>query len=1019
MRPPIPSITLSRRAKIALWTAAILIVLIIALVQLTGVYINFLWFDSLGFRGVYTTIFWTRVSLFFIFGVVMALILGGNMLIAYLLSPPFRPMSPEQQNIERYRAMLEPRRFVLLTVISLIALFAAGMSAQGNWATWQLFLHGKSFGTTDPQFHLDVSFYAFDYPAYRLLLGFGFTAIIFAIILSVIVHYLTGAIRLQTPGPKVTVAARRHLTLLVFVFVVLKAIAYWLDRYGLVFSHRSIFTGASYTDVHAVLPARTILFWIAIVIAAGLIASLWLRNSMLPAIAFVSMLVLSILISGIYPAILQQVSVKPNAQNKEAPYIEHNITATRKAYNIATGADVTYVDYRAPKTPNPTTPDPTHANATLDNIRVLDPNIVSPTFAKFQSNGNQFGFAPKLDIDRYTSNGVENDYIVGVRELEAAGLTGDQTNWINLHTTYTHGLGFVAATAGTDVTNSSDSSGDFAEGGIPPSGFLSGSLRQDQVYYGELLPDYSIVGANGTPQEFNGVGQTKVSYAGGGGVSLGNLFTRLAFAINYKQTNFLLNDAASASGAKIIFDRDPRAMVQKVAPFLRVDSDPYPIVDTSTNKNDPSAGHIVWMVDGYTTSDNYPYSERQSLSGLTNDSLAASNKTAKQPNDQINYIRNSVKATVDAYTGKVTLYAWDPTDPMLAAWRSVFPGMVQDRAQMPKTILDHVRYPQDLFKVQRTLLATYHVDDPVQFYNVTRKWSVPTDNTDSTSANGANQPPYYVLASPPTGGGGSTAEFQLTSPMDVNNSTYLAGYLSADSDPSHYGRITVLQLPTRDNTVVQGPEQIYNTITTDNTIRRDSLYATGGNGANVVHGNLLTLPLGNSFLYVEPLYTVSTNTGGAFPSLQRVILVYGNKIGYGRTIDDARSDFLPGHCTGQTLGLPCNGGSSTGTGNPPSGSPSSSPSQTPSGGKTTGNPQNPVTLAQINSAIEELKNAYSTGDPAKVGAAEAKLKDLVERYNAASSTPSPKSSSTTPSKPAPSKSSSASSSSHSPGSGPP
>ncbi|MGH8860252.1 MAG: UPF0182 family protein, partial [Jatrophihabitantaceae bacterium] len=600
MRPPFPSITLSRRAKIALWTAVILIAMIIALVQLTGVYINFLWFDSLGFRGVYTTIFWTRVTLFFMFGVLMALIIGGNLVVAYLLSPPFRPMSPEQQNIERYRAVLEPRRIAVLVAIAAIALFSAGLSAQDKWATWQLFLHGQSFGTTDPQFGKDVSFYAFDYPAYRLLLGFGFSAIIFTIILSVLVHYLTGAIRLQTPGPKVTPAARRHLTILAFVFVVLKAIAYWLDRYGLVFSDRSKFTGASYTDVHAVLPARTILFWIAIVIAAGLIASLWLRNSMLPGIAFVSMLVLSILISGIYPAILQNVSVKPNASSKEAPYIKKNITATRQAYNIETGADVTYSSYPVSNHPDFTALAST-TNSTLNNIRILDPNVVSPTFNRFQQNGNQYGFAPKLDIDRYTDGKAKTDYIVGVRELDAANLTGDQTNWINSHTNYTHGYGFVAAAAGTDITSGNDQTGQFAEGNIPPTGFLTGDLKQNGVYYGELMPDYSIVGAKGPAQEFDGDGKAKVTYGGDGGVSLGNLFTRLAFAIDYKQTNFLLNDAATAPGAKIIFNRDPRTMVQKVAPFLKVDSDPYPVVD-------PSSGHVVWMVDAYTTMDNYPYS---------------------------------------------------------------------------------------------------------------------------------------------------------------------------------------------------------------------------------------------------------------------------------------------------------------------------------------------------------------------------------------------------------------------------
>ncbi|HEY8301616.1 MAG TPA: UPF0182 family protein [Jatrophihabitans sp.] len=1019
MRPPIPSITLSRRAKIGIWTAVVLIALIIAVVQLSGVYINFLWFHSLGFGGVYATVFWTRVVLFAVFGVLMALILGGNMVIAYLLSPPFRPMSPEQQNIERYRAVLEPRRLLIVGVVSAIALFSAGLSAQDNWSTWQLWLHGGSFGQTDPQFHLDISFFAFDYPAYRLLLGFGFTAVVFAIILSAIVHYLTGAIRLQTPGPKVTVAARRHLTLLVFVFVVLKALAYWLDRYGLVFSDRSVFTGASYTDVHAVLPARTILFWIAIIIAAGLIASLWVRNTMLPAIAFVSMLVLSILISGIYPAILQGVSVKPNAAIKEAPYIQRNIQATRTAYNIASGTDVTYSNYPVTGRPNATDAEPGVSNATLNNIRILDPNIVSPTFAKFQAQGNQFGFAPKLDIDRYTVNGVEHDYIVGVRELDAAGLSGDQTNWINLHTTYTHGLGFVAADAGSNVTDPAVAG--FAESGIPSRGFLGNTFTQDQVYYGELLPDYSIVGATGAKQEFNGVGEPKISYAGGGGVSLGSVFTRLAFAINYKQSNFLLNNAASARGARIIFNRDPRVMVQKLAPFLKIDSDPYPIVDTGVGNpagmKDPSKGHVVWMVDGYTTTDNYPYSARESLSGLTNDSLAASNKTAKQPNDQINYIRNSVKATIDAYTGKVTLYAWDSTDPMLNAWRQVFPGLVKDRSQMPASIVSHVRYPQDLFKAQRTLLGTYHVDNPQQFYNASRIWTVPKDNTDSTAA-GANQPPYYILASPPTGPA-ATAQFQLTSPMNVNQASYLAAYISADSDPAHYGRISVLQLPLQSNQV-QGPEQAYNTITTDNTVRRDSLFNTSTNGANVVHGNLLTLPLGKSFLYAEPLYTISSNTSGAYPSLQRVILVYGSKIGYGKTVADARSDFLPGHCTGETLGLctssggsPNSGKGGTGTGNGNGNSNNPPPSQ---GGAT-------VTIPKIDQAIQALKDAYRSGDPVQVGKAEAALERLVNQYQAHSGggTTAPKSpassSSSAPRSPASSSSSSPSSSAPAGGTG--
>src|SRR5690348_15279191 len=276
MRPPIPSLTLSRRWKIALGVVAILIVLLIIASSLTGVYVNWLWFGEVHYRFVYRTILWTKIVLFLIFGFLMALLICGNLVAAYLLRPPFRPMSAEQQNFERYRVMVEPRKWIVLAVVAVIAWLAAGLSAMGKWQTWLLWLHGGSFGIKDPQFHRDVSFFAWDYPAYRLMLSFGFTAILFSILLSAAVHYLFGAIRVQTPGPKITMAARRHLTILIFIFIVLKALAYWLDRYGIVFSHRGKgFNGASYTDVNAALPAKTILFWMAILIAAAVLASMW------------------------------------------------------------------------------------------------------------------------------------------------------------------------------------------------------------------------------------------------------------------------------------------------------------------------------------------------------------------------------------------------------------------------------------------------------------------------------------------------------------------------------------------------------------------------------------------------------------------------------------------------------------------------------------------------------------------------------------------------------------------------
>jgi uncharacterized membrane protein (UPF0182 family) len=961
---PMPSVTLSRRAKIVLGVVAILIVLIVIALKFTGVYVDWLWFGSVGFRGVFSTILWTRVVLFLIFGLLMALLIGGNLAVAYLVRPPFRPMSPEQQNLEHYRLMFEPRRRLILAAVAVIAFLSAGLSAQGDWQAWQLWLNGGPFGVKDPQFGRDISFYAWDYPVYRILLGFGFAAVIFSLLLTIALHYLTGAIRLQTPGPKVTPAARRHITVLVFVFMALKAVAYWLDRYGLVFSDRSKFTGASYTDVHSVLPARTILFWIAVVLALAVLASLWLRSAILPGIGFVVLMVLSVLIAGIYPAIVQQVSVKPNASTKEAPYFERNINATRQAYGIVTRSEpgddgtvlknaagtVDYVDYEATSSPDNSAIKQT--NTTVANIRILDPNVISPTVANAQRIRAPYGFAPSLDIDRYDVGGEEHDYVVGVRELIPSNLQGSQGNWINMHTFYTHGYGFVAAEADEDVTNGKTS--DYTEGDIPPSGPLK--LTVPQAYYGELMTDYSIVGAKGSPREYDG-SDSRTTYTGSGGVSLGSFFNRLAFAIHFKETNFLLNDAASATGARVIFDRDPRQIVQKVAPFLTVDGNPYPTVVN---------GRIVWIVDAYTTIANYPYSERESLADLTGTSLATD-----QTDKQINYIRNSVKATVDAYNGTVTLYDWDPGDPVLKAWMKVFPGLVKPAADMPESVRQHVRFPEDLFDVQRSLLEQYHVDDPVKFYNVADKWTVPQD----PFANAGSQPPYYVLANPPTGDA-NTPEFQLTSPMTVNNSPNLAAYISVNSDyGADYGRMTVLVVPNK--SAIQGPSQIANVFKTQSQISED-INLLDQQQTRVIHGNLITLPLGNSFLYIEPLYVQST-----YPTLQRVLVTYGDHIGYGQTLAAALSDFVPGHTTGQTLKdlgavtPPANGS--------PSPTPSSSSSPAPSSSAHTTPAPPPVAsqqqlLTQLDNAFQDLLAANRSGDFAAIGTAQAKVNQLLQQY---------------------------------------
>ncbi|GAB2487327.1 UPF0182 family membrane protein [Jatrophihabitans fulvus] len=956
----------------------ILIVLLVLVVKLSGTFVDYLWFGEVGARGVFSTVLWTRVVLFLIFGVLMAAIIGGNIAAAYLLKPPFRPMSPEQQNLQNYVLMVEPRRKLILIAVGAVAFLAAGASAQGDWASWQLWLNGQSFGTKDPQFHLDISFFAWDYPVYRLVLGFGFTAVIFSLILSIGIHYLTGAIRLQTPGPKITVAARRHLTILVFVFMVLKAAAYWLDRYGMVFSQRSRFTGASYTDVNAALPAKTILFWITIVLALGVLASLWLRSSLLPGIGFIVLLILSILMGGVYPAIVQGVSVNPNASDKEKPYISRNIEATREGYGIQNydpatrSGTVTYDNY--PATPQPSAAAVTDTNTTVGNIRILDPNIVSPTFLNAQKIGRPYGFSSRLDVDRYTIDGVERDYVVAAREqVPGSNLNGSENNWINQHTVYTHGYGFVAAAADRDVTAGSSTDA-YTEGDIPPRGPLN--VKVPQIYYGQLGNDYAIVGAKGTKREFDANG-TKITYTGKGGVSLSNPFTRLAFALDYTETNFLLNDAVSADGARIIFNRDPKQRVEKIAPFLTVDGDPYPIVDQKT-------GHIVWMVDGYTTMANYPYSERQSLSEITGTSLQRG-----QRDTQINYIRNSVKATVDAFDGTVKLYAWDASDPVLKTWRSVFPGLVKPASDMPSEIRSHVRYPQDLFNTQRSLLTQYHISDPVQAYNGNGRWQVPADPFNPGQG---DQPAYYVLANPPIGDATSDPQFQLTTPLVVNGARNLAAYMSVNSDPGpNYGRISVLQVPTTNN--IQGPAQIANVFKTESVISTDINLLDQGQ-TQVLHGNLLTLPLGNSFLYVEPLYVQSTGAG-SYPTLQRVLVTYGDEKGYAANLADALADLKDGGSLGQSIDAgktSASGPNPTGNGNSSSPPPSSSSSSAPSSGGstssgTTGTPGTSVDtlLTQLQKAQAALADAYASGDPQKIADATAARDKLVAQLVAARS----------------------------------
>jgi uncharacterized membrane protein (UPF0182 family) len=976
MRPPVPVPTLSRRAKLVLGAVGVLLVLFTAIGTLTNVYVDYLWFDETNYTEVFWTELQTRVLLFAVAGVATGGLVATAVWLAYRFRPTFRPMSLEQQNLERYRQSIEPRRGLVLTAVAVVLGLFAGFTAQGSWQTWLTFRNSTDFGTTDPQFNIDLSFYVFDYPFYRLALGFGFAIVLLALIGSVLTHYVFGGLRLQTPGQKLTAAARVQLSVLLGLFVALKAVAYWLDRYGLVYSHRGdLFTGASYTDVNALLVPKTILVFVAAVCAVAFFANIVVRNFLLPAAALVLLLVSSLVIGVAYPAIVQQFVVKPSANEKEAPYIKRAIESTRAAYGLD---NIEYVQYAQNTTGDEVDTDAANAELrndtqTIANARLLDPNVLADTFTARQQIRNVYGFPKKLDIDRYTIDGETRDYVVAARELNSAGLSENQSSWINRHTVYTHGNGFVAAPANEVVAGQEGGEPNFTTKDLPTQGNIKVTQNGARIYYGELIQDggqdvYSVVGApsGGQAREFDqpeggsDEGQINNTYDGKGGVSIGSFFRQLTFAIYYRERNFLLSGAVN-DASKVLYVRDPRDRVEKAAPFLQVDGDPYPAVIN---------GRVTWILDGYTTSDAYPYAESMELGTAAQDSLTGAGTTAL-PNEQFNYIRNSVKATVDAYDGTVTLYAWDEKDPVLKTYMKAFPDVVQPKSDMTDELVSHMRYPEDLFKVQRDVLTRYHVDDPVDFYNQNDRWQIPDDPTQNTNQ---DQPPYYILAQRP---GDDQASFQLTSALNAFERDNLSAFISASSSPDTYGDIQVLRLP--GNTPFRGPQQVQNAFESNNQVRPD-LTLFNSENSDPVFGNLLTLPIGNAgLLYVEPLYVRGTGDGG-FPLLQKVLVNFGDRIGYANTLEQALDQVFGDGAGGAAAG---GGQTPTTPSTPTTPTTPSTPTTPPADGSGTSTPGMNQAVADIQAALADLKSAQRSGDFAAQGQALEDLQAAVNAYQAA------------------------------------
>ncbi|MEU9334257.1 UPF0182 family protein [Streptomyces sp. NPDC048290] len=936
----------SRRVRTLLMTLGVLAVLGMAFTMFAGFWTDWLWYRSVNYSSVFTTTLWTKIGLFFVFGLLMALAVGFNIWLAHRLRPPLSAMSMEQQNLDRYRMGIAPyKKWLLLGITALVGLIA-GASASGQWRTWLMWVNGVPFGQKDPQFNLDVSFYAFDLPWYRFLLGFGFAATILSVIAAALTHYLYGGLRVTSPGARATSAATGHLSVLIGLFVSLKAVAYWLDRYGLAvkssdFKATDSWTGLRYVDANAYLPAKTILFCIAIICALLFFATLWRRTWQLPVIGFGLLVLSAILIGGLYPAIVQKFQVQPNEQAKEAPYVAKNLEATRDAYDIA-DAQVTDYDGKSDTEDLAALRDEVDQTAS---IRIMDPNIVSPTFQQLQQMRKYYAFPTNLDVDRYSANGQDQDTVIGLRELNLAGV--DKQNWINTHFRYTHGYGVVAAEG---TTADSEGRPVFTESDLPSKGKL-GEYEQ-RIYYGEKTTEYSIVGGPQKEIDYSDdSGEKTYTYQGDSGVDLSNPINRAAYAVSFSEPQILYSGAIG-EGSRILYERTPKDRVEAVAPWLTIDGDAYPAVVN---------GRIQWIVDAYTTTNGYPYASRTTLGDTTADSLTATNnsRAVVAQQNQVNYIRNSVKATVDAYTGEVKLYQWDTQDPVLKTWMKAFPGTVEPRTEISKDLMDHLRYPQDLFKVQRELLTRYHVKDADTFLSGSEVWQVPDDPTNKS---GNAVPPYYLSMRMPDQ---QQQAFSLTTTFTPNGRDNLSAFMAVDAEAGtdDYGKIRILKLPT--STTVDGPKQVQSQFNSEQDIA-ESIRLLRGGDSEVEYGNLLTVPLNGGLLYVEPVYV--RGGGLKYPLLRKVLVSYGGNTAFEDTLDEALNKIFGAEGTAPQP-PPDDGGTEP----PP---------------PTSDNPTVQQALDDAQKAFDEGQEALKNGDWEAYGRAQKELEEALQRAEDAQTQPS-------------------------------
>ena len=862
--------------------------IIFVLFSAAGVYTDWLWFENLGYEVVFTTEIVGQLIAFLVGFTLMAIVVSIGLTLAWRTRPIYLKM-PDESPFAAYQQLLEGlRKVVMFGTPAVLGLFG-GLVTSREWQTAALWLNGGDFGTTDAHFGLDAGFFVFDLPFYVFATGYVSGAILLAALINGAVHLIYGGIRFTGRDVKVSKPARVQLAILVSLYLAVQGASLWLDQYSTAVTSGSLFTGVNYTDANAVIPGLQILALISLAVAAAFLITAFIGQWRLSIIATALMVVSSLVLGGLYPWIVQTFQVVPNERTLEAPFLQRNIEATRTAYGLN---NVEVVEYDATIVAEPGAL--RNDAKTTASIRILDPALVSDAFRQLEQYRQYYSFPNRLHVGRYEIDGEVQDTVIAVRELNQAGL-GESQSWYNSTIVFTHGFGIAAA-----YGNKRDSEGKpvFLQSGIPSVGELG--EFEPRVYFGANSPLYSIVGATAgaEPLEFDfpagedGMRETYTTFAGDGGPSVGNIFNRFAYALKFQSEQILLSDAIN-SESQILYNRAPAERIAEVAPFLTVDSEIYPaVVD----------GRIKWIVDGYTTTSNYPYSNLEAFNLAILDSAS---ETFNRETGEINYIKNSVKATVDAYDGKVELYQWNEEDPILQAWMKVFPDVIQPKSAISGELMSHIRYPSDLFKMQRSVLGRYHVSEAGAFYSQQDAWMTPNDPVGGTGL-GTLQPPYYLTMQAP---GQTESAFSIYStfiPQSTGETTrnVLTGYLIANADAGrdsgvvadNYGQLTLLNLPRE--TIVPGPGQVQNNFNADSNVS-SLLNILRQGSTRVLNGNLLTLPVGGGLLYVQPVYIESTGET-SYPLLQKILVAFGDQIAFEDTLEQALDALFGGDSGAET-----------------------------------------------------------------------------------------------------------------------